>query len=164
MALCERFVAAHGGLDWLVCCASPPILPMAFDAASLGRVQAFVARSLALVAVPLAAALPALQGRGGGVVAVSSAYAVKAPASFAHYVAAKRAVEGLVESVVASQRALAAVVLRPPRLVGELHLPLPGEPVRSVAQVAGVLAHRLAMAPPAAGQCLVLDHFGSDPA
>lgn len=135
-----RIVAERGGLDLLVCNACPAILPMWYEAATADRIHRYVADSLALASTPLAASLDALAERGGQAVVISSVYAEKAPANFPHYVAAKCAIEGLVRAVAAHHTRVGFVLVRPPRLEGELNIPFGGETSLSVDQVAGTIA------------------------
>ncbi|MFY7953095.1 MAG: SDR family oxidoreductase, partial [Armatimonadaceae bacterium] len=97
----ERICAECGALDFLVCNASPAILPMRYERESAVRIHEYVAYSLALASHPVATALPRLAESGGQVAVVSSVYAQSAPAQFPHYVAAKSAIEGLLRSVAA---------------------------------------------------------------
>jgi NAD(P)-dependent dehydrogenase (short-subunit alcohol dehydrogenase family) len=108
---------ASDGLHVLVCNASPPILPLSLALNSVDRVRKFVDQSLALVATPLAASLEMLDVSNGWVVLISSEYAVSAPPEFPHYVAAKRAIEGLVTSAVKQFANIHLLIVRPPRLL-----------------------------------------------
>lgn len=147
-----------GGLDILVCNACPPILPMFFDTASAARTARYVADSLDLVGVPLAASLESLTARQGWAVVLSSVYAEKAPPNFPHYVAAKCAIEGLVQSVAHHYGGVGFLLVRPPRLEGELNIPFGGEVVLPAGQVAATIAHRLAGERPS-GEAALLTEF-----
>lgn len=155
----KQALAVQGRLDVLICNACPPILPMWVDDVTASRVGRYIADSVDLVVHPLAAALPALAVHQGQAVVMSSVYAVKPPPNFPHYVAAKRAIEGLVEAMAAKEQAVGFVLVRPPRLEGELNMPMKGELVLSAGQVAGVLARQLALAPALPGQVQVLQAF-----
>lgn len=61
----ESVVQEFGGLDFLVCNASPVIRPLDFTADTLERFHQFVDQSLRLVTVPLAAFLEPLRLRNG---------------------------------------------------------------------------------------------------
>jgi NAD(P)-dependent dehydrogenase (short-subunit alcohol dehydrogenase family) len=105
-------------IDLLVLSASPPVLPMSVGPSTLDRARAFVDASLALVATPLAALGPAL-AKGAKVVVVSSSYVDDPPDDFAHYAAAKGAVEGFARAF-AKERSLPLVVARPPRVLTDM--------------------------------------------
>jgi NAD(P)-dependent dehydrogenase (short-subunit alcohol dehydrogenase family) len=115
--LSESTVREFGGLDFLVCNASPAIRPLDFATETLDRFHQFVADSLRLVTVPLAAFLEPLRRRQGRPVVISSIYAETAPAEFPHYVAAKSAVEGLMRSIVSNDAAARSILVRPPKLL-----------------------------------------------
>ncbi|MFM7319961.1 MAG: SDR family NAD(P)-dependent oxidoreductase [Armatimonadota bacterium] len=138
-ATVEHIVAEHGRLDLLVCNACPTILPMAYEAASATAVHAYIADAVALASHPLAASLDALALAEGRAVVISSAYAEKAPANFPHYVAAKCAIEGLVRSAAGHHTKVGFVLVRPPRLEGELNIPFAGETSLPAAHAAAAI-------------------------
>ena len=113
----ESVVREFGGLDFLVCNASPVIRPLDFTADTLERFHQFVDQSLRLVTVPLAAFLEPLRLRNGRPVVISSIYARTAPADIPHYVAAKSAIEGLVRSIITRDAAAHGVLVRPPKML-----------------------------------------------
>lgn len=154
----ERICAERGGLDLLVCNASPAILPMRYERESAVRIHEYVAYSLALASHPVAASLPRLAESGGQVVVVSSVYAQSAPAQFPHYVAAKSAIEGLLRSVAACHTSVGFTIVRPPRLEGELNIPFAGENPLPAAVVAAGIA-RAAAEKPTRGVVRWLDQF-----
>jgi NAD(P)-dependent dehydrogenase (short-subunit alcohol dehydrogenase family)/acyl dehydratase len=108
---------AHGGLDFLICNASPAIRPLDFAPESVERLHLFVEQSLRLVTVPLAYLMEPLKVQGGCSVVISSLYARTAPAEFPHYVAAKSAIEGLCRAVFAHDRSIRSLLVRPPKLL-----------------------------------------------
>ena len=113
----ESVVREFGGLDFLVCNASPVIRPLDFAADTLERFHQFVDQSLRLVTVPLAAFLEPLRLRHGRPVVISSVYARTAPADIPHYVAAKSAIEGLLRSITTQDTVAHGVLVRPPKLL-----------------------------------------------
>jgi NAD(P)-dependent dehydrogenase (short-subunit alcohol dehydrogenase family)/acyl dehydratase len=113
----DQIVQEFGGLDFLVCNASPAIRPLDFSPDTVGRLHQFVDQSLRLVTVPLAAFLEPLRLHSGRPVVISSVYAKTAPGDFPHYVAAKSAIEGLMRSLVARGAAAHGMVVRPPKLL-----------------------------------------------
>jgi NADP-dependent 3-hydroxy acid dehydrogenase YdfG len=116
--LLREVVDRHGGLDFLVCCAAPPLQGIGFGPTSAGRFNEFVKQSVELVSVPMATMIDALQAREGACLVVSSAAVKTTPRDWGHYVAAKGAVEAL--AVWAAKRSPRARVLvaRVPRLQG----------------------------------------------
>jgi NAD(P)-dependent dehydrogenase (short-subunit alcohol dehydrogenase family) len=141
--MAQRIRTERGGLDILVCNASPSILPMWFDAETAARTTRYVAESLDLVGAPMAASLGMLSERSGWMVVISSMYAEGAPANYPHYVAAKGAIEGLVRAVAHHYDNVSFLIVRPPRLAGELDIPFAGATALRGSQVAAVLARRL---------------------
>jgi NAD(P)-dependent dehydrogenase (short-subunit alcohol dehydrogenase family) len=139
----QRIQTEYGGLDILVCNASPTILPMWFDAETAGRTTRYVAESLDLVSAPMAASLGMLSERNGWLVVISSMYAEDAPANYPHYVAAKGAIEGLVRAVAHHYDNVSFLIVRPPRLAGELDIPFAGATAFRGSQVAAMVASRL---------------------
>jgi NAD(P)-dependent dehydrogenase (short-subunit alcohol dehydrogenase family) len=109
----ERYPA----IDFLILNACPTVLPMRLEAETVDRVNAYVARSLALVSVPLAAFGDAVHER---IVLVSSAYIESQPKEFPHYVAAKAAAEGLVHAVARHSRNASFLIVRPPKLMTDM--------------------------------------------
>jgi NAD(P)-dependent dehydrogenase (short-subunit alcohol dehydrogenase family) len=114
-------IEADGGLDFLFCNAVPAIRPLRFALASMDRLRRFIDESLTMVANPLAAFGPMIEASGGWCVVTSSSYASGScedlPPDLHHYVAAKRAVEGLVSSLSPFLDRSRFLVARPPRLL-----------------------------------------------
>jgi NAD(P)-dependent dehydrogenase (short-subunit alcohol dehydrogenase family) len=114
-------IAAEGGIDHLFCNAVPSIRPLPFALDSTARLRRFIDESVALVANPLAAFGPSVEARGGWCVVTSSSYASDTcedlPPDLHHYVASKRAVEGLVSSLSTFLARARFLVARPPRLL-----------------------------------------------
>jgi NAD(P)-dependent dehydrogenase (short-subunit alcohol dehydrogenase family) len=110
-------VAERGGLDLLVCNASPAIRPLSLDPEALDRFGRFVGESLDLVAAALAVFLDELEARGGTAVVVSSSALETLPPDWPHYVTAKAAVEGLAAWAAAAHPGVRMLVVRPPKLL-----------------------------------------------
>jgi NAD(P)-dependent dehydrogenase (short-subunit alcohol dehydrogenase family) len=130
--LLEDVLARHGRLDILVLSACPPLRPMELHPDSAERLCAWLQTAFAMVAQPLAAALPGLDRQQGLAVLVSSSAVLDPPAEWPHYVAAKRAIEGLAASLVPAWPRTGFLVARPPRLhtdyvqrLGELRAGVP---------------------------------------
>ncbi|MSP56569.1 MAG: SDR family NAD(P)-dependent oxidoreductase [Myxococcales bacterium] len=115
-----RITAAHGRLDLLVLNAGPPIPSMAVEGATAGRALDFVSRSIALASLPLHHLLGLVEASAGSVLVVSSQVAEVSVTGWAHYVAAKCAVEGLARTASAEKPRVAFRVCRPPRLLTDL--------------------------------------------
>jgi len=110
-------VAARGGLDLLVCNASPPIRPLPLDPAGVDRFERFVLESLGLVVAPVSAFLDELDARSGTTLILSSSALTTLPAEWPHYVTAKAALEGLATWAAAAHPRTRFVVVRPPKLL-----------------------------------------------
>jgi NAD(P)-dependent dehydrogenase (short-subunit alcohol dehydrogenase family) len=117
---CQRFASAvlarFGRVDLLVHSAVPTIAPHPYLEQTTDELAGYVARALAVVAGPSRALLPSMAD-GAVVASVSSVYAREPPPGYAHYSAAKGAVETFTHALAREFPALAFVVVRPPRLV-----------------------------------------------
>ncbi len=116
-AMRQNVLARYGGLDVLVCNASPPIRPLAFAPEKLPQFQDFIARTVALVGLPMSSFLDTLSERSGWNVVISSAFVRDLPGEWPHYVTAKYAVEGLVHWTSAQYPKLSSLLVRPPKLL-----------------------------------------------
>lgn len=119
-AAAARIGDALGGasIDLLVLSASPPVLPLGIAPATADRVRGFVDTSLAMVLAPIVSLGPRL-AKDAKLVGISSTYAHEPPEDFAHYAAAKGAVEGLLRGF-AKDRGLPLVLVRPPRVLTDM--------------------------------------------
>ena len=117
LKLRQDILKEHKGLDFLVCNASPPIRPLSFVPEKLGQFQDFLAKSLALVGVPMSVFLGCLSERSGWNVIVSSAFVRDLPGEWPHYVTAKCAVEGLARWAAAHYQQTQTLLVRPPKLL-----------------------------------------------
>jgi NAD(P)-dependent dehydrogenase (short-subunit alcohol dehydrogenase family) len=116
--LLARIVARHEGVDFLVCCAAPSLGAIGFGPASMSRFNGFVERSVALVTVPMATFLRAVQARAGSCLLVSSTAVTTLPRDWGHYVAAKAAGEAVAVWSARRFPEIEMVVARVPRLSG----------------------------------------------
>ena len=116
-AMRQNVLAQYGGLDVLVCNAAPPIRPLTFAPEKLAQFQDFIARSVALVGLPMSSFLDTLSERSGWNVVISSAFVKDLPADWPHYVTAKCAVEGLVHWASAQHPKVRSLIVRPPKLL-----------------------------------------------
>jgi NAD(P)-dependent dehydrogenase (short-subunit alcohol dehydrogenase family) len=150
--------ATHDGLDFLVCNASPPLVPLPVHAAAMARIRQHINDSVALVGEPLAALLPLLARRNGWCVAVSSIALTDPPADWPHYVGAKAAIEGLIQVAARQHRDVRFLVVRPPRLATDLtNTPLGHVGALRPEDVVSAVVRRLTGPAPPLGQAEVLD-------
>lgn len=112
----RRILAEHGRLDWLVCSAAPPLLPLRIEAAAFDRIGGFLRDGFSLALAPLTAFLDLLSDSGGAVLAVSSIAVEDPPAVWPHYVALKSAVEGLIRVAAAEFPKVSFCIARPSKL------------------------------------------------
>ncbi|MEZ3181299.1 SDR family NAD(P)-dependent oxidoreductase [Streptomyces pimonensis] len=146
-----------GTADLLILNAGPPARPMDVHPDTVVRSGEHVAEAMRLAQASLAAFADHLT-TGGLVVTVSSAYAHTPHRGLSHYTAAKRAVEGLTEAVVADAPGLAALVVRPPRLATTFADSVADDTALDVEPVAAAITRRIA-AGVAAGTTRVLSDF-----
>ncbi|MFQ5698554.1 MAG: SDR family NAD(P)-dependent oxidoreductase [Myxococcota bacterium] len=140
----EQIRSDGPGLDLLVCNAAPALRPLWLEPESLSRLEDHVAAHLSGVATPLAALLPELSARGGRVVVISSAASARPVREWPHYVAAKRAIEGLVEVAALEYPSVQFWIVQPPRLRTDLtNTPVGWEDARSAQVEAARIVSRL---------------------
>jgi NAD(P)-dependent dehydrogenase (short-subunit alcohol dehydrogenase family) len=163
----RRFAATildrFGHVDLLVHCAVPPILRVAYEDQSGDQVAAYVASSMAMAAGPSRALLPSMRAvPGAAAVSISSVYARDPPAGFAHYAAAKGALESFTVALAKELPEIAFLVVRPPRLIPDAGgTPGSGETsiaawaAQSPANVAASVLDALGATKP--GRCRVVD-------
>lgn len=111
-----RIVGDCGRLDFLVCSAFPPPLPLSLEAGAVKRINEYVTQSFALVSTPMASFLPMLGERAGWCVAISSEAVKEPPPDWPHYVSAKYAIEGLTAAAATGYRTVRFLIVRPPAL------------------------------------------------
>lgn len=158
----QRRIASTGkGLQFLICNASPPLLPLWLEPSSAVRVNDFLTKSLAMVTAPTAAFMPLIAEARGWHVLISSTAVIQIHPHFPHYTATKSAAEAIARSAVAEYRGVSGLIVRPGRLLTELtNTPLgrrgalPPETVASA-----IVRHLLAKANP--GKTEILDDFSS---
>jgi NAD(P)-dependent dehydrogenase (short-subunit alcohol dehydrogenase family)/acyl dehydratase len=113
-AAVARVIGAAGELSGVVLNAAPPPRDAPLVPEATAFVLAYVQRSLAMVLNPLVNATPHL-ATGGWLAFVSSSWVEDPPRDWAHYVAAKGAIERLAEYV-GRHGDRRVAILRPPRL------------------------------------------------
>lgn len=112
-AWCRAIRQSNPKIDFLVLNACPPVLPMRVERETVERVNAYIARALELVSVPLAVFADTV---AQSTVLISTIYVESCPREFPHYVAAKAAAEGLLRVVARQHRHAAYLIVRPPKL------------------------------------------------
>lgn len=116
----ERISTRFGRLDFLVCNASPALLPLWLESDAARRVNEFIQSSVALVSSPMMAFLPQIAASRGWNVLISSVAATQPHPHFPHYAVAKCAAEALVRAAATEYRSISSLVVRPARLLTEL--------------------------------------------
>src|SRR5579872_1659325 len=137
----ERVSREYGHLDFLICNASPPVLPLRLEPNAAGRIGSYINLAVSLTFAPLCEFLELLNHSDGCVVIISSAAVEHPVREWPHYVAAKQAVEGL--GCVASLQypRVRTLIVRPQKLLTTLtNTPLG----RLGATSPGLLANRIA--------------------
>jgi NAD(P)-dependent dehydrogenase (short-subunit alcohol dehydrogenase family) len=151
-----RVLSRVPAIDLLICNASPPLQPLLLEPATAARTHAHISQAVALVSAPLALCLPRLQ-QSKGVALLSSSQAVLAPPiEWAHYVAAKRAAEGLFEVAALQYPEVAFLVSRMPRLDTAFTLNVSGELAASPHAIAKQLLERVAAPHPEPGRVEIM--------
>ncbi|MEU2494312.1 SDR family NAD(P)-dependent oxidoreductase [Streptomyces sp. NPDC007883] len=155
----ERILAQDGPADLVVLNAGPAAQGLDLHTATVGRAGEHVRRALELAQAPLAAFAEDLAATYGRLLAVSSAYVSAPRPGFAHYTAAKSAVEGLVRAAAAERPGIGVLIARPPRLAtGFADAVAAAEPALPVEPVAAELVRRLAAA--GSGGVELAEEFG----
>ncbi|WP_432194923.1 SDR family NAD(P)-dependent oxidoreductase [Streptomyces sp. bgisy027] len=153
----DRVREERGGLDLLVLNACPTPAELPLEPTTSQRAADHVARALALSREPLAGLAGEVAGRGGCVLAVSSAWTAAPPPGWSAYVTAKFAVEGLVHAAAAEHSGASWLIARPPRLrTAMTATPLGNDRGAAVEPVAAALVRVLA-GPAEPGTVHVLD-------
>jgi NAD(P)-dependent dehydrogenase (short-subunit alcohol dehydrogenase family) len=146
-------------LDFLICNASPPLLPLWLEVSSAERVDQFIRKSLALVSTPMIALLPSLATHKGWNILISSTAVSQPHPYFPHYVVAKSAAEALLRAASTEYRTVSSLIIRPSRLLTDLtNTPLGRRGALPPEYVASAVLRRV-LEKPVPGQVEVLDKF-----
>ncbi len=116
----RRIAEQFGRLDFLICNASPPLLPLWLEASAAKRVTDFIQKSIAMVSAPMMTFLPLLTTAKGWNVLISSSAVTRPHPHFPHYVVAKCAAEALVRAASTEYRTISSLIVRPTRLLTDL--------------------------------------------
>jgi NAD(P)-dependent dehydrogenase (short-subunit alcohol dehydrogenase family) len=146
----QRILNEQGRLDYLICNASPPLLPLTLEPNGAERVAEFVKSAIGLTLFPLCEFSDLLE-IGEACVVIISSVAVETPVKeWPHYVAAKRAVEALGTVMALQHPQLRTVVVRPDKLITNLtNTPRGHVGAESPKLIARRIAERLENPPPA---------------
>ena len=109
----ERVLREHGRLDFLICNACPPVLPLRLEANAVERIGAYIDLAVSLTLAPLSEFLELLNRSDGCAVIISSVYVEHPVKEFPHYIAAKQAVEMLGRVASLQYRRVRTLIVRP---------------------------------------------------
>jgi NAD(P)-dependent dehydrogenase (short-subunit alcohol dehydrogenase family)/acyl dehydratase len=152
----ERVSREQGRLDFLVCNACPPILPLRLEPNAAERIGAYINLAVSLTLAPLSEFLELLNRSGGCAVIVSSAAVEQPVREWPHYAAAKRAVEALGYAASLQYPRVRTLIVRPQKLLTTMINTPMG---RVGAASPGLLANRIAARledPPEPGKTEIL--------
>ena len=148
----QNLIERYGGLDLLICNASPPIRPLPFVPEKFAQFQDFLAQSVAMAGIPMSALLSALAPRSGWNVFISSAFVKDLPPEWPHYVTAKCAIEGLMHWAAAHYPQVHSLIVRPPKLLtDQTNTTVGRQGAMPVEQAAAAIVNRLACPEPSQG-------------
>jgi NAD(P)-dependent dehydrogenase (short-subunit alcohol dehydrogenase family)/acyl dehydratase len=116
----ERVSTEHSRLDFLICNASPPILPLRLEPNAAGRIGAYINLAVAQTLAPLSEFLELLNQSNGCAVIISSAAVDHPVREWPHYIAAKQAVEALGRIAVLQYPCVRTLIVRPQKLLTDL--------------------------------------------
>ena len=142
----EHVERAAGAIDFLVLNASPAIYAENFLQQDTEKFCRFVDETLRATCALVQGLFPLLTEEAN-VIFISSSYALKGEPLFSHYVAAKRAVEGLIRTLAMECPKLRFMIARPPKmLTDQTNLPFHLEQPASAVDVAAQLMRHLPVA------------------
>jgi NAD(P)-dependent dehydrogenase (short-subunit alcohol dehydrogenase family) len=116
----QRIVNEQGRLDFLICNACPPLMPLRLEVNATGRIAEHINLAVSLMLVPLCAFLELLNSSGGCAVMISSTAVEQPVREWPHYVAAKQAVEALAQVASLQYPRVSSLIVRPQKLVTTL--------------------------------------------
>jgi len=153
----ERVLREHGRLDFLICNACPPILPLRLEPNAAGRIGIYINLAVSLTLAPLSEFLELLNRSDGCSVIVSSAAVERPIREWPHYIAAKQAVEALGRVASLQYPRVRTLIVRPKKLLTAMT----NTPMGRMGAVSpGLLANRIAARlenPPPPGKTEILD-------
>ena len=152
----QRVLGKHNRLDFLICNACPPVLPLRLEPNAASRIAAYIESAVSLTLTPLCEFLDLLNSSDGCAVIVSSVFAEDPVKEFPHYAAAKQAVEMVGRVATLQYRRVRTLIVRPRKLLTTMtNTPLGRSNATSPALIASRIATRLED-PPAPGRTEIL--------
>lgn len=140
----ERVLRERERLDFLICNACPPILPLRLEANATERIGSYIREAISITLTPLCAFLELLNEAGGCAVIVSSTVVDQPVREWPHYGAAKQAIEALARVAVMQYPRVTILIVRPQKLLTTLtNTPMGRLGATSPAKVADRIAARL---------------------
>ncbi len=136
-----RIMEEQGHLDFLICNACPPVLPLRLELNAAERIGAYINSAISMTLKPLCAFLDMLNTSDGCAVIISSTAVEQPVREWPHYVAAKQAVEMLARVAGLQYPRIRTLIVRPQKLLTTLTNTPMG---RSGAASAGLFADRIA--------------------
>jgi short-subunit dehydrogenase len=106
--------------DILICNACQPPQALTLEASSVSRINAYISKNIELTSVPLSLFVPIINERHGHSIIISSEYVTDPKKEFSHYVSAKTAIEGLVQSTALKYYNTKWMIVRPPRMLTDM--------------------------------------------
>lgn len=152
----DAIASNFGRLDIFVNNAWPPILPLTLDELSDDTMNTHIFENIRASILAYQALLPALRDSRGAALNISSRYVDDTPRDFAHYAAAKSAIEGLGRGLSASAPTVRFVSARLPKIqTDQTNVPVDVTPATSPFGVVQRLLE--AVSEPGSGYCVVGD-------
>jgi NAD(P)-dependent dehydrogenase (short-subunit alcohol dehydrogenase family)/acyl dehydratase len=140
----ERVSREQDRLDFLICNACPPVLPLRLEPNATGRIGAYIDLAVSLTLAPLSEFLGLLNRSDGCAVIISSVFVEHPVKEFPHYIAAKQAVEMLGRVASLQYRRVRTLIVRPQKLLTAMtNTPLGRLDAASPALIANKIAARL---------------------
>lgn len=140
----ERVLREQGRLDFLICNACPPVLPLRLEPNATSRIASYVDRAVSLTLTPLSEFLDLLNDNNGCAVIISSVFVEHPVKDFPHYIAAKHAVEMLGRVASLQYRRVCTLIVRPRKLLTAMtNTPLGRLDAASPSLIANRIAARL---------------------
>lgn len=140
----ERMLREHRELDFLICNACPPALPLRLEPNAAGRIGAYIEIAVSLTLGPLSEFLELLNSSNGCVVIISSIFVERPVKEFPHYIAAKQAAEMLARVASLQYRRVRTLIVRPHKLLTAMtNTPIGRLDAESPALIASRIAARL---------------------
>ena len=140
----ERVLRERDRLDFLICNACPPVLPLRLEPNATERIGAYIDLAVSLSLAPLSEFLELLNRSDGCAVIISSVFVEHPVKEFPHYIAAKQAVEMLGRVATLQYRRVRTLIVRPQKLLTAMtNTPLGRLDAASPAVIANRIAARL---------------------